>query len=325
MTARVTVATGARLHCGLLNEAGTHAGRFAGVGLMIDRPGVRLTAEPADADTVTMHAAGSDAGRVRRFVDTYRRNVPPDRQPPPCRIDVTEVIPPHAGLGSGTQLALATASALAALAGDTEALTDPFTLARRVGRGRRSAIGTAGLMSGGLLVDHGGPASPGGERVTFHPVPADWRIVLATPRQQAGLSGETEIQAFEQLPRLGAGEMDRLWQIVQAELLPAHARADCAAFGEALFCFGQGVGRQFAAVQGGTYATRETAALVEWFRHRSLAGVGQTSWGPTVFAIAPDDQTAARTAGDLASEWPQHELTVSVTAPRAGGSSRQPR
>jgi predicted sugar kinase len=132
------------------------------------------------------------------------------------------------------------------------------------------------------------------------------------------LSGESEIRAFEQLPRLGDKEMDRLWTIIETELLPALARADCAAFGEALFRFGQGIGRQFAAAQGGIYATRETAALVDWFRHHDLTGVGQTSWGPTVFAITPDAKTAEHAASELASEWPAHELTVTVTAPRAG-------
>jgi beta-RFAP synthase len=324
MTVSVAVATGARLHFGLLGEAGAQAGRFAGVGMMIERPGVRLSARPAGADTVTVPAI-ADADRVRRFLETYRRGTPSDRQPPPCHVEVTDVIPPHAGLGSGTQLALATATALAMLTGDAEALADPFTLSHRVGRGRRSVIGTAGLLSGGLLIDQGWSAASDRQRVTSHRVPADWRIVLATPRLSAGLSGESEAQAFERLPRLGTSEMDRLWAIVQQELLPALARADCAAFGEALYQFGQGIGRQFATVQGGIYATRETAALVEWFRQRDLSGVGQTSWGPTVFAIAPDANTAESVAADLASEWPEHELTVTVTIPRAGGASLQPR
>ena len=104
----------------------------------------------------------------------------------------------HAGLGTGTQLGMAAASALSLAAGLPE-LT-PEELAERIGRGKRSGLGVHGFARGGFLVD-GGKRGPGGvaplvARVDF---PEAWRVVLVLPPGQPGLHGEGEGRAFEQL------------------------------------------------------------------------------------------------------------------------------
>src|SRR5580765_7782762 len=74
------------------------------------------------------------------------------------------------------------------LAGQTD-LTH-IELARRAGRGRRSAIGLHGFHEGGLLVEAGKRApeeiSPLVARVDF---PDEWRFVLVRPRRATGVSG----------------------------------------------------------------------------------------------------------------------------------------
>ena len=65
----------------------------------------------------------------------------------PHRITVEEAPPEHSGFGTGTQLALAVGRAVSSL--PTE------EVARVTGRGRRSAIGTHGFATGGLLADGG--------------------------------------------------------------------------------------------------------------------------------------------------------------------------
>ena len=37
--------------------------------------------------------------------------------------------------------------------------------------------------------------------------------------------------------------------------------------------------------------------LVAWLRGRGVRGVGQSSWGPTIFALARDPDQAARIGG----------------------------
>ena len=45
------------------------------------------------------------------------------------------------------------------------------------------------------------------------------------------------------------------------------------------------VGDYFAPAQGGRYASPAVAAVVARLRARGVRGVGQSSWGPTVFAV----------------------------------------
>ena len=45
------------------------------------------------------------------------------------------------------------------------------------------------------------------------------------------------------------------------------------------------MGEVFAPHQGGAYASARGEAIAEFARRHGAAGVGQSSWGPTVFAI----------------------------------------
>jgi predicted sugar kinase len=73
-------------------------------------------------------------------------------------------------------------------------------------------------------------------------------------------------------------------------MLPALLEADLPAFGEALYEFNRRVGEMFRPIQGGIYAHPRSAAIVEFVRKQSIAGVGQSSWGPALFAIAERDR-----------------------------------
>jgi predicted sugar kinase len=54
----------------------------------------------------------------------------------------------------------------------------------------------------------------------------------------------------------------------------------------------------FAAAQGGTYSSMRVAELVGFIRRQGVAGVGQSSWGPGVFAVT-DEELAIHLAGRL--------------------------
>jgi predicted sugar kinase len=74
-------------------------------------------------------------------------------------------------------------------------------------------------------------------------------------------------------------------------LLPALVERDLRSFGEALERIQADVGALFAPVQGGAFADPRSAALVELLRTSGLVGVGQSSWGPTLYGFtdAPAD------------------------------------
>src|SRR6185437_13558521 len=111
--------------------------------------------------------------------------------------EVREAIPSHAGLGSGTKLGLAIARGVAELAG---LAPRPEQLAEASGRGARSSVGSWTFAAPGVVLEDGvtgsGAISP---LVARHPVPDEWRCVLALPRDGQGLSGDAEERFFAAL------------------------------------------------------------------------------------------------------------------------------
>jgi predicted sugar kinase len=96
-------------------------------------------------------------------------------------------------------------------------------------------------------------------------------------------------------------------------MLPAIVEADFAAFSEALYEFGRRVGECFSAAQGGAYLNDKVADLVARLRQRGVHGVGQTSWGPTVFALARDAHEAGGIARHFDERFPSGTCKLVVT------------
>ena len=80
-------------------------------------------------------------------------------------------------------------------------------------------------------------------------------------------------------------------------LLPALADADLARFGSALTEIQSITGRWFAPAQGGTFTPGPTEELVRRLAEWGAAGVGQSSWGPTVYGIVDGEEAGAALAG----------------------------
>ena len=79
-------------------------------------------------------------------------------------------------------------------------------------------------------------------------------------------------------------------------MLPALLEHDVKIFGEALYEFNVRVGEMFAPIQGGVYSAATVAELVGFLRGEGVAGVGQSSWGPAVFAVVGDVDRASQLA-----------------------------
>jgi predicted sugar kinase len=112
------------------------------------------------------------------------------------------------------------------------------------------------------------------------------------PVGQRGISGPNEADAFARLPPVPNQVTHELWRITDEAMLPALQRGDCRAFGEAVYQFGRMAGESFADVQGGPFADDAIAGLIGRIRDHGIRGVGQSSWGPTVFAICASQADA---------------------------------
>lgn len=288
----------------MLDLRGTLGRRFGGIGAGLPTPALRL--EAVRSRTLIGHGASSE--RALEFAARYleRRGIRGG-----ATLRVHEAIPEHAGLGSGTQLALAVARALAEL---YEQPSDVRMLARDVGRARRSAIGTWLFAGGGLIVEGGrrqGSDAPA-PLIARLPLPYSWRCVLAVPPGRPGVSGAREMAAFATLPPPDEQEVERVAHLALMALLPAVMEKDLATFGAALTEIQRINGRWFAAAQGGPFAPGASAMLIERMTAWGVPGVGQSSWGPAVYGIVGSASDAESLAGRLRDTLgPRSQIVIS--------------
>jgi beta-ribofuranosylaminobenzene 5'-phosphate synthase len=284
----ITVKVPARLHLGFLDLNGGLGRRFGGIGLAISELGTSLTIERAKVSGVS----GPDADRVRRHLQKMERLLALH-----CghRVKLSDVVPAHAGLGSGTQLALAVAAGLRRL---HNLPLDIEGDALRLGRGARSGIGAGLFCRGGLVVDGGrGNEAKLAPIICRLPLPDAWRILVILDPQRQGIHGPEEGTAMAALPPMCAADAARFCRLVLMQALPALADHDLANFGKAIKELQIGLGDYFAPAQGGArFMSRDVAAVLDVLDSAGAFGVGQSSWGPTGFAFAPTPDEAARLA-----------------------------
>jgi beta-RFAP synthase len=299
---------------GIDGQPGRPVRHFGGVGVMVDRPGLALSLERAGDWSATGPLADRALAFARRVVST----LPPDDRRP-FRVTVGHAAEEHTGLGVGTQLGMAVAAAIAAETNHSD--LSAAELAFCAGRGERSAIGVHGFALGGLIVEGGKlPDEWLSPLVAGLPVPPEWAVLLFRPPGTTAWHGGRERQAFAHLAEVGPSlaETESLCRLVLTDLLPALASCDLDGFGEAVYELNARSGDAFAPAQRGRYVGPAVAACVGRLRALGVKGVGQSSWGPTVFAIVRKGQ-AEELTGQLA-DMPAEVAGISAGATVTGGN-----
>jgi beta-ribofuranosylaminobenzene 5'-phosphate synthase len=288
----VRVTAAARLHLGFLDFNGDLGRRFGSIGLAID----------AFETCVELHEAsrfetlGEERERGAHLALRVAEHLGLDTAK---RLIISSAIPAHAGLGSGTQLALAIATAFRRFAGLPP---DVRGDARLLDRGARSGVGAALFERGGLVVDAGRGLGTEVPPIVAHlNLPADWRVLLILDPRVEGAHGDTERRAFASLPHMSAASAGEICRRTLMQILPGAAEGDFAAFGDGVSRVQEILGDYFAPVQGGgRFASAAVSRVVDELASHGASGIGQSSWGPTGFAFSPDPDHAlflARRAG----------------------------
>lgn len=288
----VAVHAPGRLHLGFLDPSASLGRRWGSLGLVIEglETVVELRAAATAGASAGQDVAPAELERALAHLATLQRIY---GRSAPLHLHLARVLPPHAGFGSGTQLALAVGRAFATLHGLELATAE---LARCLGRGLRSGVGVAGFDQGGLLLD-GGPGEHG------HPapllarleLPRAWRVLLVQDPSQRGLSGATEKSALSDLPPFARSDAAAVCHEVLMRVLPGAAEGDFTSFAAGLIEMQRLVGGHFAPAQGGRlYASEPVERLCNWIARQGPAACGQSSWGPTGFAILPSQSEAER-------------------------------
>ncbi|ADJ14562.1 beta-ribofuranosylaminobenzene 5'-phosphate synthase family protein [Halalkalicoccus jeotgali] len=318
MTVRVT--TGGRLHFGFQNLSLAHERLYGSLGLALSEP--RAVVECACADAI--RAQHPDAERyARRAVEIL--------DVPGAHVTVNEVLPRHAGLGSGTQLSLAVLAGIARAYGREPRIEDRAPL---LGRGGRSGVGIATFREGGFVCDGGHPATRfTAERprdgtwevppiVARHPIPEEWRFVLVIPDLEPGRSGtEEDADMRAVVERASPAVADEITAIGSRQVLPAIVEEDLATFGAGVAEIGRLNGAWYADAQGGVYRPPIGTVVRELEADRAVVGAGQSSWGPVVYGVTDREGAAgAREAGERALSRADIGGNVRVVAGRNTGA-----
>ncbi len=290
---KVYVKAPARLHLGIIDLGGDLGRLFGGLGVAIDYPNVIVEAEKSERLIVKGEKSELAKPWVELFLKKYSLT-------PEVAVNVEQAIPQHVGLGSGTQLALATATALAKLF-SVKASTQE--LSKVMGRGKVSGVGTALFEKGGFVVEGGVKSQknkPLASRDNFSPVvfqepfPRDWFFTVAISQVKSGLSGEAEAHAFSGLPPMSKEQAGRISRLILMALLPALKEKDIAAFGGALTEIQKIVGDCFSSEQGGRFSSSPSDQCIEYMLKHGAFGAGQSSWGPTVYGLVEGRKEAEK-------------------------------
>lgn len=287
---------------GFIDLNGALGRRFGSIGLSLDRPMTRISVTGQKSIT----ASGPECARVMQLAQAFSDKAGLTGG---AHIEVLEAIPGHAGLGSGTQLALAVCTALARLYGLPLSISE---IAGLTGRGRRSGIGIGAFAQGGLLVDGGR-----GTETAMPPIlarlefPAAWRVLLVFDHHSEGVHGTTELKAFGNLPEFPEIQAAQIARLLLMQALPAVAEKNLTQFGRAISTIQKMLGEHFAPEQGGgIYISQRVAAGMEWLEGKGVTCLGQSSWGPTGFAVLENESFANDLAQKLEKNFPHLDYQI---------------
>ena len=297
----VRVATQGRLHLGFLDPSATLGRRFGSLGLVVGGPRTVVELSWHDGPDDHIEAPDDERARLAAHLRALRQALGAGNSPgqAPARsvhLRLVEALASHAGLGSGTQLALATGRAFAEL---HRLSPTTLELARWLGRGLRFGVGIAGFDRGGFILD-AGPAPHAADHqvapVLAHlAFPAPWRILLVRHPGVAGLHGQAEREALRTLAPFPQSLAAQLCHETLMRVLPALHERDFAAFARGIGQIQATIATYFAPAQGGVYSSAAVGRLLNWLHAAGHAGVGQSSWGPTGFVFF-DSAAAAEAA-----------------------------
>jgi beta-ribofuranosylaminobenzene 5'-phosphate synthase len=296
------IETPSRLHLTLLDLNGIYGRIDGGVGITLKNPCLKIRAESVH-DGVEVEFSKS-CQLIQGLVEDYTVKIEKSALNIKNALEiegnfkfrVDSAFPPHSGLGSGTQLSLAVAKLISNMNGqDLKALD----LAKIVGRGGTSGIGVESFENGGFIIDGGHKCD---EKQGFLPssascaspppiiarydFPEDWRIILVIPDVERGVSGAKEVNAFQTYCPIPLGEVEKLSHLMLMKLMPSVLESDLDTFGEAVNKI-QNIG--FKRIENklqNPYITKIMGDL----RVAGAAGVGMSSFGPTIFAVTDTNE-----------------------------------
>lgn len=294
------IKTPSRLHMTLIDLNGSYGRADGGIGLTIDKPNFTLRCESADNgnngitidfnENITDEEIKKEA--IQKISNSAQKIISHFNFEDGFHFTVEEAYPPHSGLGSGTQMSLATAKLICE---SNDTVVDSIGLGAILGRGGSSGIGMGAFDHGGFIVDGGhdlkdkegsvlpssiNPAKPP-QLIGRYDFPQEWEVVVGVCKADTTVTGMKEDDIFEKFCPVPLRDVEQLSHIIFMNLIPFLLEKNIGAVGDAINRI-QGLG--FKNVEVSRQA-RNVRDLMEHMRQFGAYGVGMSSFGPAVYGL----------------------------------------
>jgi beta-RFAP synthase len=312
----VVVKTSARLHLGFLDLNGSLGRLFGSLGVGLDSPQTVIEVSKGHA----LKVEPESNKHVLKVVENYIKLLKIETN---VQVKITQIMPQHAGLGSGTQTALAIGAGMNELFGLGLSVAQISAIA---GRGKRSGIGIGTFEHGGIVLDGGSRLD---DKTTTPPIiarhdfPEDWRILLIMDDASQGTFGEQEQKAFDKLPKANLSTTKDLSYIVLMQALPALIERDYEQFSRAVYALQMATGTYFAPAQNGLFASEKVGNVLNFCYQNHFLCAGQSSWGPTGFVVLESQESALAMQLQLQKQFGQTGLRFEITRGKNTGATIQ--
>ena len=280
----------------LIDLNGSYGRADGGIGLTIAKPNLRLRIEESEkgiAINFNEDIFNNDIKRecIKKISESSEKICSYFNLDSGFHFTVEEAYLPHSGLGSGTQISLATAKLICEHIGKD---SNGVELGNIIGRGGTSGVGIFSFDHGGFIVDGGhdlkekgtflpsaaSPAKPP-QLIGRYDFPDDWDVVVAIPHADYSVTGEKEINLFQSHCPVPVRDVEQLSHLIFMNLLPFLLEKDIESFGSVINRI-QNLGFKNVEV---SLQPEKVKSLMENMREFGAYGVGMSSFGPTIYGI----------------------------------------
>ena len=297
MVVELIIKTPSRLHLTLIDMNGAYGRIDGGVGITIENPQLVLEVESITKDDVEI--VFSESKNLSNLKEDYIKRILSAATKMKqflginhgFKFTVKKVFLSHSGLGSGTQLSLAVGRAVSNF---HHQKLNTTKIAQIVGRGGTSGIGVRAFDHGGFIVDGGHnriqksdflPSSASSAYpppiIARYDFPEDWKIVLAIPEIDDRVSGLKEVNIFQDYCPIPLKEVEKLSHLILMKMMPSVVEEDLDSFGFSINQI-QEIGFKKVELKLQNPIIKQ---IMDNMRSAGAAGVGMSSFGPTIYAV----------------------------------------
>jgi beta-ribofuranosylaminobenzene 5'-phosphate synthase len=290
MSERVFVETGSRLHAGFYYAGNEWNVNWGSAGFYIKDPSFVAEFSHGNNEIIGPDFISNKVITISKLLNVEG-----------YKVKVLSYIPEHVGLGSGTQIDLAIFNAFKRL---FNLKVDKSDLIKKLNIGIFSGIGYLLFYNGGFAADSGSPSKIEPKPLIQIKIPEKWRFVYVIPELRRGLTFNEEENIMKN-PWNPSEGVKKLMSYGLLRLATGIIREDIEDTLEGLRMMQEGTGIYFSKIQGGQF--REDVAKITSELWRSRMIMAQSSWGPTLYTIARDNE--AEGDADLIKQV-LHELRI---------------